>query len=225
MLQKKLMFFIGIFCLFGVNAYAKDVSLPVDTVALNAALSKIYIVDVDETDENKVAAKKADFYLYFMENKGKKLSSKVIVQQCKKFIVNSISCQDFIETYNSYLNDANACLEANNMEVTANTSYGWQKYKFKECYSIAKGTSTDIHDSYDAKEKCNILVEKVEKCVTYLKNLYSQKKQSSQYNCVLNDLNEGSFELPLTQERLERECDESYQRIKAESNWEMLNSI
>jgi hypothetical protein len=205
---KNVIFSMFLFIMMHVGvAYAKDVKFYVDTVALEAALDQITVIGDYERDEDKVASAKADLYLYFMENSSKSISTRQIATKCKKIIKNKVSCMNFIKTYNSYLNDANACFEANTLEVKANTSYGWQKYSIQDCRSIVSGTSVDPYESYDVTEKCKILVDKVDRCVMYMKNFYIQKRSEVySYNCEIRRLNNGEFDMPISQARLAYLC-------------------
>lgn len=230
MIKKIILFFSLTLCINTV--YAKTVYYPVDTVALDAALQQITHVGSNKAEEvlmneSAIEETQVELSMYFIQNKNKQLSFDDIVQKCKQIVKNDFSCAKFIRTYNLYIYDANSCFKANKMEVKASNYAigGWQRYSYKECYNIINGTSIDENGSHDVENKCELLVQTVQACVTYLRNLYAQKNKKHKYDCVLNNLNEGNFELPLTQEKLEQECDENYKLIKAETDWEILNSI
>lgn len=192
--------FLLCLCFFMTSGYAA--SYPVDTVALEEALKEITRVG-DSTDSEKIEDAQADLYMYFMENSNKQLSVEDIINQCVKVVQHNRSCMKFLQTYSHYLDHANFCLKANNFELP--------NLNFKQCGAYVNAAQGFSEEDTKTNEwgNCKRWYDVAEKCLIYLQNYYTQKLSNSKsdkkyYECLLNKIQTGNVDFPIS--KMEAEC-------------------
>lgn len=186
-------------CLCINNVYAKDISYPVDTIALEEALKEIPSSKEDA---------KAELYLYFITNQNRDIPVSEIANKCIETIRDNVSCMNFIKTYNSYLDHANFCFKANN--------YGSDAFRltFKQCASYANASYGYSTSEINSNEwgYCRRWFEMAENCSKYLEKYYTQKLSNSKlsasdkkyYECLLNKIQTGNMDIPTS--KMENDC-------------------
>ena len=219
MFMKRCLFFI--FCCFCISVSYAEQLLPFDTVALDEAIGQITTLGSDSPYQTVEEAGEALYTAFYDNLSGDKIDSFAITQKCYKEIVkNAKVCNNFINTYNNFLNHANFCLKANNI-----TEAKWhnQTYSFQDC-QLKTDTSyrsqltnkiTDPSDEYKSDSltgQCKQWVEAAEQCQNYLIGYYSDKvndtsiskSDKNKYSCMLEKVQTGKMDFPIS--KMEEAC-------------------
>lgn len=212
--------FLIFFCFCISVSYAEQL-LPFDTVALDEAIGQITTLGSDSPYQTVEEAGEALYNAFYDNLSGDKIDSFAITQKCYKEIVkNAKVCNNFINTYNNYLNHANFCLKANNI-----TEAKWhnQTYSFQDCQlktdssyrSQLTNEITDPSDEYKSDSltgQCKQWVEAAEQCQNYLIGYYSDKvndtsiskSDKKKYSCMLEKVQTGKMDFPIS--KMEKNC-------------------
>ena len=212
--------FLIFFCFCISVSYAEQL-LPFDTVALDEAIGQITTLGSDSPYQTVEEAGEALYNAFYDNLSGDKIDSFAITQKCYKEIVkNAKVCNNFINTYNNYLNHANFCLKANNI-----TEAKWnnQTYSFQDCQlktdTSYRSKSTNKITEPDAEYKsdsltgqCKQWVEAAEQCQNYLIGYYNDKlndtsiskSDKKKYSCMLEKVQTGKMDFPIS--KMEESC-------------------
>lgn len=212
--------FLIFFCACISVSYAEQL-LPFDTVALDEAIGQITTLGSDSPYQTVEEAGEALYNAFYDNLSGDKIDSFAITQKCYKEIVkNAKVCNNFINTYNDFLNHANFCLKANNI-----TEAKWhnQTYSFQDCQlktdssyrSQLTNEITDPSDEYKSDSltgQCKQWVEAAEQCQNYLIGYYSDKlndtsiskSDKKKYSCMLEKVQTGKMDFPIS--KMEEAC-------------------
>lgn len=224
MFMKKLLIFTS-FCL-GINVCRADY-ITFDTAALNEAMNEITRIGSDSPYKTVEDAGDALFDAFYAAKKGDTVDSDTVMDKCFNEIIKSGRiCNNFINTYATFLNKANYCLKANKENITQ--TYGLEGrenrkgYNFRECTSVISGahkhdeeTGKDYEINYDGQSylgKCVDWVKAAEQCQSYLIGYYKDKLDDSKlsktdkkyYECLLEKVQTGNMDFPLS--KMEEAC-------------------
>lgn len=221
--MKRCLFFM-FFCACISVSYAEQL-LPFDTVALDEAIGQITTLGSDSPYKTVEEAGEALYNAFYDNLSGDKIDSFAITQKCYKEIVkNAKVCNNFINTYNDFLNHANFCLKANNFnQVVSAYDYNENKkaYSFSECYGIAdisyhdNENNTIVERNFAADSatgQCKQWIEAAEQCQNYLIGYYSDKlndtsiskSDKKKYSCMLEKVQTGKMDFPIS--KMEEAC-------------------
>ena len=215
---------IGIFicCYFCVTfVYAKDIRYPVDTIALEEALTKIQDTRKGQDSVDKpigfsdrcIAEAQSDLLLWFMSNKKNTISARDILTKCDEVVGHAKSCIDFLNTYNTYLDHANFCVRANSFKLQNYLKipgYENKEFTFRDC--VSKTVYSENYASTSVVGECNRWTGYAQKCSVYLEKYYTQKLSNSKisesdkkyYECLLNKIQTGDIDFPMS--KMEESC-------------------
>ena len=221
--MKKILIFTS-FCLC-VNAAMADY-ITFDTVALDTAMNEITRVGSDSPYKTAAEAGDALYDAFYAAKKGNTVDSDLVMDKCFNEIVKSGRiCNNFINTYATFLDKANYCLKANKEKTTASKDmYGennQKEYSFQECLSTIAATKLHAKDgtikerAYTGDSyigKCVDWVNNVEQCQSYLIGYYKDKLDDSKlskndkkyYECLLEKVQTGNMDFPLS--KMEANC-------------------
>ena len=219
---KKIGFFIC-FCLCITSVYAKDIKYPVDTIALEEALTKIQNTRKGQEQDNIhkpigfadrcIEEARSELLEWFMSNKKKAISVNDIVAKCDEIVGDASSCIDFLNTYSLYLDHANFCIRANSFKLQnflKVSGYETTEFTFHDC--VGKTVYNAHYGSTSIIGECKSWLGYAQQCSVYLKKYYSQKLSSSKisdsdkkyYECLLDKIQTGNIDFPMS--NMEKEC-------------------
>lgn len=217
--------FLIFFCACISTSYAEQL-LPFDTVALDEAIGQITTLGSDSPYKTVEEAGEALYNAFYDNLSGDKIDSFAITQKCYKEIVkNAKVCNNFINTYNDFLNHANFCLKANKETIVPSEdlpgTINRKALSFQECTSVISeqyqhtkdGTVKRINFSGDSYlGKCVDWVNDAEQCQNYLIGYYNDKvndkstskSDKKKYSCMLEKVQTGKMDFPIS--KMEEAC-------------------
>ena len=221
MIKKICVFICCCFCV--TFTYAKDAKYPIDTIALEEALTKIQATSKSFNpnlnigdDEKFIAEAQSDLLVWFMSNKKKTVSAKDILTKCSEIVGHAESCMDFLNTYNMYLDHANFCMRANSFKLQNFLhveGYEDREFTFRDC--VSKTVKSSFYTSNSVIGECNKWTGYAQKCSIYLEKYYTQKLSNSKisetdknyYGCLLDKVQTGEINFPISE--MEEDCKKS----------------
>ena len=221
--MKKILIFTS-FCLC-VNAAMADY-ITFDTVALDTAMNEITRVGSDSPYKTAAEAGDALYDAFYAAKKGNTVDSDLVMDKCFNEIVKSGRiCNNFINTYATFLDKATYCLKANKTNITPSEGVpgiiNTKELSFQECTSIVSEEKYHNEDgtlsnySYSGGSylgKCIDWVNDAEQCQSYLIGYYKDKLDDSKlskndkkyYECLLEKVQTGNMDFPLS--KMEANC-------------------